>query len=148
MAKIELARVSGDYGFEATDELGHVVKMDSSLESGGQNFGVRPMQMLLMGLAGCSAIDVIAILKKQRQRIDGYKMVINGDREVGKEPSLWKTITIDFNLFGEIDEEKAKKAAELSISKYCSVATTLREAGADIKWNVYVNPVFVAENIT
>lgn len=138
MPKIELSRVFGDYGFEANDEFGHVVKMDSSTQSGGQNYGVRPMQMLLMGLAGCSAIDVIAILKKQRQDIKDYKMVVNGERQAGIEPSLWKTITIEFNLMGDIDEDKAAKAVELSMNKYCSVAATLVNAGANITWKVSI----------
>ena len=140
MATIKLSRVQGDYGFAATDENGHTVNMDSSPESGGQNFGVRPMQMLLMGLAGCSGIDVIAILKKQRQEVKDYQMVINGDREVGKEPSLWKNITVEFHLYGDIDADKAAKAVDLSINKYCSVAATLEEAGAEIKTKVFIHP--------
>ncbi len=139
MSKIELARVKGDFGFEAKDEQGHVVRMDSSPESGGWDFGVRPMQMLLMGLAGCSAIDVITILKKQRQDVKDYKMVVNGDREAGVEPSLWKEVSIEFHLYGKVDEDKAVKAAELSINKYCSVAATLVKAGAQIKWKVFVH---------
>jgi putative redox protein len=140
MAKIELSRVSGDYGFDATDQYGHTIKMDSSPESGGLNYGVRPMQMLLMGLAGCSAIDVIAILKKQRQEVRDYKMVVNGDREPNKEPSLWKEINVEFHLYGNIDSDKAQKAADLSIGKYCSVAATLVKAGAEIKYKVFVHP--------
>src|SRR5476651_1635758 len=120
MSKIELSRVNGDFGFVATDENGHSLKMDSSPESGGENFGVRPMQVLLMGLAGCSAIDVIAILKKQRQEVKDYKMVINGEREKGKEPSLWQDIDVEFHIYGDIDEDKAAKAVELSMGKYCS----------------------------
>jgi len=138
MPKIELSRVTGDFGFEATDENGHTVKMDTSPETGGLNYGVRPMQMLLMGLAGCSAIDVLLILKKQRQEVRDYKMVINGEREAGKEPSLWKDVAIEFHLYGNIDKEKAEKAAELSIEKYCSVAATLEKAGAEIKYEVFI----------
>src|ERR1700754_570714 len=136
MAKIELSRVSGDYGFNATDEYGHTIQMDSSPESGGLNYGVRPMQMLLMGLAGCSAIDVITILKKQRQEIKDYKMVVNGEREAGQEPSLWKDVNVEFHIYGKVDQDKAEKAVELSIGKYCSVAATLEKAGAAIKWKV------------
>jgi putative redox protein len=139
MPKIELSRVHGDFGFEATDENGHTVKMDSSPESGGLNYGVRPMQMLLMGLAGCSAIDVILILKKQRQEVRDYKMIINGEREAHKEPSLWKDINIEFHIYGNVDKDKAVKAVELSIEKYCSVAATLEKAGAQIKWQVYTH---------
>jgi putative redox protein len=139
MSKIELSRVKGEFGFEATDENGHIVRMDSSPETGGWNFGVRPMQILLMGLGGCSAIDVIAILKKQRQEVKDYKMIINGDREKGIEPSLWKNINVEFHLYGNIDEDKAAKAVELSMDKYCSVSATLRKAGAEIKWRVFVH---------
>lgn len=140
MAIIELKRVSGLFGFEANDENGHTVKMDSSPESGGANYGVRPMQMLLMGLGGCSAIDVITILNKQRQQVVDYRMVISGDREAGKEPSLWKSINIEFHLYGDINEDKAQKAVELSIEKYCSVAATLEKAGAELKWQIYIYP--------
>jgi len=140
MPKIELARVSGDYGFEAKDENGHIVKMDSNPQSGGLDFGVRPMQMLLMGLAGCSAIDVIGILKKQRQDVKDYKMIVNGDREAGKEPSLWQDINIEFHIYGDIDPDKAQKAVDLSVTKYCSVAATLEKAGAEIKYSVSVHP--------
>lgn len=140
MITVELARVQNDYGFEAKDAYGHSVKMDTSPESGGHNFGVRPMQMLLMGLAGCSAIDVISILKKQRQEVRDYKMTVNGEREPGKEPSLWKDITVDFHIYGNVDEDKALRAVELSMNKYCSVSATLKTAGADMKWNVFVHP--------
>jgi len=140
MPTIELKRVQSDFGFEATDENGHVVRMDTSVEAGGENFGVRPMQMLLMGLGGCSAIDVILILKKQRQEVRDYKMVIKGDREAGKEPSLWKNIEIEFHIFGNVDEEKAQKAVDLSLSKYCSVAATLTIAGASITTKTIVHP--------
>ncbi len=139
MPVIELARVSGDFGFEATDENGHLVKMDSSPESGGQNYGVRPMQMLLMGLGGCSAIDVIMILKKQRQDVRDYKMIIKGDREAGKEPSLWRNITIEFHIYGKVDEEKARKAVDLSLNKYCSVAATLIGSGTTITTETFVH---------
>ncbi|GAB2546817.1 OsmC family protein [Rufibacter soli] len=131
-------RVAGDYGFEAKDANGHVIGTDTSSEGGGQNFGVRPMQMLLMALGGCSGIDVAMILKKQRQALTGFKMDISGEREAGKEPSLWKTVHVVFDLQGDIDQTKAERACELSMEKYCSVAETLRRAGAEITWEVRV----------
>lgn len=140
MPTIQLSRVHGDFGFEATDENGHSIKMDSSPESGGLNYGVRPMQTLLMGLGGCSAIDVISILKKQRQDVVDYKMTISGEREKGKEPSLWQSINVEFHLYGTIDEDKATRAVDLSINKYCSVAATLMGAGAKITTQVFVHP--------
>jgi putative redox protein len=140
MPTIQLSRVHGDFGFEATDENGHTIKMDSSPESGGLNYGVRPMQSLLMALGGCSAIDVISILKKQRQDVADYKMTISGEREKGKEPSLWQTIHVKFQLYGDIDPDKASRAVDLSINKYCSVAATLMAAGAKITTQVVVHP--------
>jgi putative redox protein len=138
MIRIELDRKAGDYGFEATDSGGHTVRMDSKPESGGIDFGIRPMQMLLMGLGGCSGIDIVSILKKQRQQVDGFHMDIEGEREPDVEPSVWKKINVTFHLKGNIDLDKAKKACQLSMDKYCSVAETLRRSGADIRWEVKV----------
>ncbi|MBS1503304.1 MAG: OsmC family protein [Bacteroidetes bacterium] len=140
MTTIQLARVHGDFGFEATDQNGHTIRMDSSPESGGENFGVRPMQTLLMGLGGCSAIDVISILKKQRQDVVDYKMTISGERETGKEPSLWKWVNVEFHLYGDIDSDKAARAVDLSVNKYCSVAATLMGGGTKITSQVFVHP--------
>jgi putative redox protein len=140
MATIQLTREHGDFGFVATDQSGHSIKMDSSPESGGENFGVRPMQTLLMGLAGCSGIDMISILKKQRQEIADYKMTVHGEREEGVQPSLWKSVSIEFHLYGDVDPDKAARAMELAVNKYCSVATTLMRAGAEIKSQVFIHP--------
>lgn len=139
MVRIQLDRINGDFGFEAKDASGHTVRMDTSPETGGQDFGARPMQMLLMGLGGCSGIDIVSILNKQRQKVEAFHMTIEGDREKGKEPSLWEKVHIVFELKGEIDPDKARKACELSMEKYCSVAATLRAAGTDIAWEVKVN---------
>lgn len=138
MVKIELSRVAGDFGFEAKDAAGHIVKMDSNPESGGGDFGVRPMQLLLMGLGGCSGIDIVSVLKKQRQIIEGFDMKIEGEREAGVEPSVWKTVKIIFELKGNIDIDKARRACALSMDKYCSVAETIRRAGCEVTWDVRV----------
>jgi putative redox protein len=91
-----------------------------------------------MALAGCSGMDVISILKKQRQNITGYKTIVQGERQEGVEPSLWKYIEVEFIIYGDVEEGKAQRAAELSINKYCSVAATLKAAGTEIKWSVKV----------
>lgn len=139
MATIQINRVKGDFGFEAKDANGNTVRLDTSDETGGINFGIRPMQALLMGLGGCSGIDVVSILKKQRLTIEEFSMKIEGEREKGKEPSLWETVHIEFKLKGNIDQEKAERACALSINKYCSVAETLRRSGTAITWNVIVS---------
>ena len=139
MFRVEIERIHGDYGFEARDSMGHTVHMDTSPETGGDNFGVRPMQSLLLALGGCSGIDIISILKKQRLKVDSFKAIIEGEREQGVEPSLWKNVNVQFLLEGNMDGDKAKRACQLSIEKYCSVAETLRRAGAKISWTVAVN---------
>lgn len=138
MIRIEMSRVNGDYGFEAKDANGHTVRMDTSPETGGTNFGVRPMQMLLMGLAGCSGIDVVSILKKQRQDLQDIKTYIEGERQKDVEPSLWETITVVFELTGNLDKDKAERACALSMDKYCSVAETLRRAGCNLTWKMVI----------
>ena len=138
MVKVELERVNGAFGFEAKDANGHTVRIDTSPETGGEDFGVRPMQLLLMGLGGCSGIDILSILKKQRQNVTDFRMRIEGDREPGKDPSLWKNITIVFEFKGEVEAEKAEKACALSMEKYCSVSETLKRAGASINWKVVI----------
>lgn len=136
---IDLKRKKGDFGFEATDANGHVIKLDTSDETGGINFGFRPMQSLLAGLGGCSGIDIVSILKKQRLIVEEFSMKIKGEREKGREPSLWESVHIVFELKGNIEIEKAERACALSINKYCSVAETLRRCGTKITWNVIVN---------
>jgi putative redox protein len=139
MVHVEITRVGNDFGFEGKDATGHVVRMDSSPESGGQDFGIRPMQMLLMGLGGCSGIDIVSILKKQKQNLEGLQILVDGERETGKEPALWKKIQITFVMKGTVEPEKAKRACALSIEKYCSVAATLMGAGCAISWELKVN---------
>ena len=137
--KIELKRLDNAFHFEAKDESGHTIQIDAGENIGGGNKGVRPMQMLLMGLGGCSAIDIVMILQKQRQVIENFEISIDGEREKGKEPSLWETVQINFKLKGQIDPEKAARAVALSMDKYCSVSKTLELAGAKITYKVTIN---------
>ena len=139
MAKIELIRAGADFAFDSIDENGNITKMDTKPEMGGQNYGARPMQLLLNALAGCASIDILAILKKRKQDISDYKVSIQAEREGDKEPSLWKEIFITFIIDGDVDRLSAKKAIDLSLDKYCSVAATLRAAGAEIKYELVLN---------
>ena len=136
--RIELVRKNDQVHFEARNEERIVIQIDGSPAIGGQNLGVRPMQMLLMALGGCSGIDTVSILKKQRQEIESFEISIDGEREQGKEPALFETIHVIFKLKGKIDIDKAQKAVSLSMDKYCSVAKTL-EKTARITYEVQVN---------
>jgi len=140
MVHVEVIRVNNEFGFEGKDASGHIVKMDSSPESGGQDYGFRPMQMLLLGLGGCSGIDVVSILKKQKQPIEGFRILIDGERETGKEATRWKEVKMIFELKGTLDPEKARRACALSVEKYCSVASTLFGSGTRIEWETKIIP--------
>ena len=130
--RVELKRTDDSFKMEATAENGKTLVFDGSLAIGGHDAGVSPMQSLLMAMGACSAIDVIMILKKQKQELKDIQISIDGEREPGKEPSLWKKVHAHFKLFGPIEQDKAERAIGLSMDKYCSVAATLRAAGAEI----------------
>jgi putative redox protein len=143
MALLQAVLTNPDYGLTITDAKGHTMKIDIPADQGGHGDGFRPMQTILSALCGCSAVDVISILKKQRQKVDDLQIKVDGSRQHGVEPSLWEKVHLLFELKGDVDPTKAARAVELSISKYCSVAETLRRAGATISWEVMVNETIV-----
>lgn len=127
MVKIELHRLDQDYHMEAVNEAGRTIQMDNSVESGGHNLGMRPMQVLLAAMGACSAIDVISILRKQREDLKDIKITVTGEREKDAVPSLYTEVHAHYKLFGNISKDKAEKAVALSVDKYCSVARTLEK---------------------
>ncbi len=139
--KIFLRSKNKFFHFEAENETGSKVQMDADVKIGGANLGARPMELLLMGLGGCSAIDIVSILKKQKQKINNFNIEIEGEKEKreGEETSLFSKIIMHFFLEGEIELSKAERAAKLSVEKYCSVGKTLELAGAKIDYKISVN---------
>jgi putative redox protein len=128
----------GQYSI-GTDPGGNAVQMYISENAGGAAEGIRPMQMLILGLGGCTAVDVLLILKKQRQQVDDFWIDIAAQRESDKEPALWQTAHLRFHVVGAVAPEKAEHAVRLSMEKYCSVSETLRRAGTEITWELVVN---------
>lgn len=127
MTRIEIDRVNEDYAMEARNEDGVTLMMDSTTDLGGKNMGMRPMQVLLTSLGGCTAIDVISILRKQRQDLKDIKITLEGERPRGKEATPYEKIHIHYKLFGNVDPGMAQKAISLSVDKYCSVGKTLEK---------------------
>jgi putative redox protein len=127
MIKIELNRVSDTFHLEAANEGGNTVHIDASPDIGGTNKGMRPMQLMLAALGGCSSIDLINILKKQKQDLRDVKITVTGEREKDAVPSLFTDVHIHFKLYGNIDQDKAQKAVSLAVEKYCSVVKTLEK---------------------
>jgi putative redox protein len=136
--KINIKRLNDDFHMEASNEDGNVLHMDGSPEIGGQGKGMRPMQLLLAAVGGCSAIDVILILKKQKQIIESFEVEVDGEREKIEDYSLFREVCLHFKIKGNVDVDKAERAVKLSIEKYCSVSKTL-EPTAKITYKVSVN---------
>jgi putative redox protein len=108
-------------------DSGHTITMDGPPESGGENLGVRPMEMLLLGVAGCTMIDVVTTLKKMRQDLSHLETKINAERATN-HPKVFTDIHIQFILKGQnLDEKKVDKAITLSAEKYCSASIMLGE---------------------
>lgn len=125
--KIFIKRIGDAVHMEATNKDGAVLSMDGSPAVGGVNAGMRPMQALLSSLGGCSGIDVIDILKKQKQDLQNFSIEINGQREDKPAPSVFTDIHVHFTLSGNLDESKVKRAVDLSMTRYCSVARILEK---------------------
>ena len=138
--KIALERVNTDYLFEVVNQSGHRVFLDNKSKEKGTVKGISPMELLLMGLAGCSSIDVISILGKQKINPTSLKMEVNGKRIEGKIPSLFKNIEVSVFLEGDIPSSKVKRAVDLSFEKYCSVSKTL-ESTAKINYRIFLNNI-------
>ncbi len=124
VVEVKLKRVK-NCNFEATNKGGQVAMIDGPPSLGGEDKGVRPMEMILMGLAGCSSMDLILILGKQRQNPEDIEVTVKGTR-VDETPAVYSDIHMHFEVSGEVDLNKLQKAADLSVEKYCSVAKMLQ----------------------
>lgn len=138
--EVVLNRLDQDFHFEAKGSSPIPVHIDAAEGIGGHNAGARPMELLLMGLGGCTAIDVILILKKQRQVVEDFQIRVSGDREKieGTEKTPFRQINIQFELKGLIDGAKALKAIQMSMDKYCS-ATAQLEPSSTITHTLVLN---------
>ena len=104
---------------------GHSITMDGPPEIGGDNLGVRPMEMLLLGVAGCTMIDVVTTLKKMRQELTHFETKLSAER-ADEHPKVFTDIHIQFIVKGQdLDPKKVEKAITLSAEKYCSASIML-----------------------
>lgn len=137
--KVELKRVNNASHYEASAPSTTVkVSIDGSAAIGGQELGVRPMELVLMALGSCSVFDLVSILEKQRQVIDDVDIEVSGNRR-DTIPNVFTDIHIKFLVSGkDIDLVKAEKAAELAVKKYCSVHDMLAAGGIDITYEIVI----------
>lgn len=122
----------GEAMFLGESGSGHAVVMDGPEDHGGRNMGVRPMEMILLGLGGCASFDVVSILKKSRQKITDCKVELSAQRADGV-PSPFTKIHLHFVVSGaELKPTQVERAVNLSAEKYCSASIMLEAAGVTL----------------
>jgi len=127
----------GKLAFEAETESGHRIFLDAKPQAGGEDKGPRPMEVLLVSLAGCTGIDVASILAKKRVNLESLEVKVNADQAT-EHPKYFTKIDLEFNIQGhDIREEDVKRAIDLSKDKYCSASVMLKEkAEISYRWNI------------
>ena len=111
--------------FVGESESGHAVVMDGAPQFGGRNLGMRPMEMLLLGLGGCSSFDVVLILQKSKQQVVDCEVLIEAER-ADKDPKVFTRIHLHFVVSGRnLSADKVERAVKLSAEKYCSASIML-----------------------
>lgn len=135
---IIVRKLTEENHFEAENETGGKIRLDGNNTIGGLEGGLSPMQLLLAGAAGCSSVDVLSILEKQRQNVEDLTIEVTADRQKVGTYSEFKTINLKFIFKGNLDEKKVERAIDLSINKYCSVSKAL-EKGSEIRYSYEIN---------
>ena len=121
--------------FVATSPSGHAIAIDSDRAS---NKAPGPMELVLMALGACTATDIVSILKKKRQKLEGLELICSGER-ASEPPTVWVKLEILYRLRGSLEEAAVKRAIELSEQKYCSVSAMLQKT-AKLTWRHEILP--------
>ena len=131
---VEMTRVDNAFHFEAIGGDKIVTHIDAAAAIGGSNSGTRPMELILMGLGSCAAIDIILILNKMKQIVTDFRIVIEGNRDAEAVPAPFEAIEVRFILRGpNLVQKKVNQAVQLGMEKYCSVSAMLEKSAA-ISW--------------
>ncbi len=124
--------------FEGETPSEHKIILDANHDAGGSNSGPRPMELFIVGLMGCTAMDVISILTKMRKNVKSFRIVVEAEKAT-EHPKVWTKINLKYILKGsDLDEKSVENAIELSQSKYCSAAATLRRSGAELTYTYLI----------
>jgi putative redox protein len=118
----------GGMVFEGAGPSGFIQRMDTDASAGGVNSGARPMEMIALGLAGCTSMDVVSILQKKKQAVTDIQIHFHGER-AGEHPKVFTRASLEFHFHGkELDEAAVRRAIELSVGKYCPAYAMLTKA--------------------
>jgi putative redox protein len=133
MKEAKVTHVKG-LQFIGSASSGHAIVMDGDPEVGGYNTGLRPMELLIIGIGACSGMDIVSILKKKKQVLTSFEVNVKGE-QARNYPQKFTDINLEFIVKGKnISEEAVKRAVDLSMNKYCSVKATL-EGSAKVKFS-------------
>lgn len=136
--EINLIRKNDKFNFEAENSGGQKVELDANPSIGGEGKGFRPMEMLLVGLGGCSGIDMVNVLTKQKEVIKDIKIKITATRKTEEVPAIFDVINIHFDLWGDLSVQKVERALALTFDKYCSVSNILGRS-AEIRFSYAIS---------
>jgi putative redox protein len=125
----------GEQKFVATSPSGHAVTMDADSKS---NKAPTPMELLLMALGACTAVDVVIILEKKRQKVEALSVICSGER-APEPPKVWTKFELLYRLRGTLEDTAVRRAIELSEEKYCSVSAMLKKT-ATLTWRYEILP--------
>ena len=115
----------GGMAFTGVNDEGYLLPMDASAKVGGQDLGFRPLQLLAIGLAGCTGMDVISILQKKRQEVTGFNVTAEVER-ANEHPKVFSRIILTYSVKGKnLDPQAVERAVELSETKYCGAQAML-----------------------
>lgn len=131
---VQLKRINDDIQFRARNESDY----DFVVASEAEQEGVSPMEMVALGLGGCSSIDILTILEKQRQRVDHFDAEVDAERATDRIPAVFTRLHVHYRVEGDVDPDKMQQAIDLSLDKYCSVSKML-EKTATISYTFAVN---------
>ncbi len=124
---VATVRLDGEMRFVAASESGHELVLDASSEGGGHNAGPMPMELVLMGLGGCTAMDVLGILRKMRQDVTDYRVIVHAQR-ADDHPKVLTEVTVEHVVTGRhVSPEAVERAVKLSWQKYCSVGAMVEK---------------------
>lgn len=131
---VHLERINDTIQFQARNERGY----DFTVAGSSEQDGVSPMEMVAMGFGGCSSIDILTILEKQRQSVDHFDVEVDAKRDEDGTPAVFTALHVHYRVEGDVDSDKMRRAIELSLDTYCSVSKML-EKTATLSYSFSVN---------
>ncbi len=127
MAQVSVTWQHEDLLLEAENDTGNKITLDSSTGVGGKNRGARPLQLMLISLAGCTSMDVISILQKKREPVQDFQVIVTAE-QAESHPKVFTSIHIEYIITGDVSEKAVQRAIDLSENIYCPAQAMLRPA--------------------